>query len=536
MAETPPPASPQMTSHGDLPAWRVADLPEPLPFNVRNLFRTIGPGAILLATSIGAGELLAGPANGVKFGLSIFWIATVAIVLQTLFNLEGIRYTLYTGEPILTGIMRLKPGSKFWGGLFSLLTVVQLGVPALAALCGPVVFSILWGRLVGPDDTGMVLILSYAVMALAVVLLSFGGTIELMLERLSWGMIIYIFTFLIIANLVFVPAAHWQATLAGFVPIHTMFNVITGQISVGSLISAAKVNDMLDDLLLLGTLAATAGAGGIGNLTISNWFRDKGMGMGQLVGSIGTVVGSEQHTVAPTGVVFPITTENMRRWRTWWTYAKADQIWLWGLGCFVGIYLNVNLATMLIPPGTNLSGPNAANYLPQTMSHLWSGFWYLALFNAFWILFSTHLGNTDVMVRTVTDIWWVASPKVREKAGGQISRLYYTILVLVTIWSCFAILSGEAMAMFKFLGFIANLVLSISAVQILIVNRTLLPKELRPSLLRQGMLVACALFYGVFFVLMGYNEIRKLVTPPTPPKSVAPVEQPMPAANSNRRT
>lgn len=503
------------TSAGDLPDWTVADLPEPLPFNIVNLFKTIGPGAILLATSIGAGELLAGPANGVKYGLSVFWIATVAIILQTLFNLEGIRYTLYTGEPILTGIMRLRPGSKFWGGIYSLLTIVQLGVPALAALCGPVVFACLLGRLAGDTDRGLVLVFSYAVMALAVLLLSFGGTIERMLEHLSWGMIVYIFTFLIITNLMFVPASHWRETLAGFFPVQTVGQLVTGQITFKSLMPEVKFND----LLLLGTLAATAGAGGIGNLTISNWFRDKGMGMGKLVGSIGTAVGVEQHTVAPTGVVFPITPENMRRWKTWWTYAKADQIWLWGLGCFIGIFLNVNLATWLIPPGGNMDGSNAAMHQVQTMSKYWPGFWYLALLNAFWILFSTHLGNTDVMVRTVTDMWWVASPQVRRHSKGQISRLYYTILILVTAWSCFAILSGEAMALFKFLGFIANLVLAVSALQILIVNTTLLPRELRPSWFRRAALIGCVVFYGVFFVLMATGEIQKLM--PAKPAATA---------------
>lgn len=491
---------------GDLPPWTVADLPEPLPFNVGNLFKTIGPGAILLATSIGAGELLAGPVNGVKYGLSIFWIATVAIILQTLFNLEGIRYTLYTGEPILTGIMRLRPGSKFWGALYSFLTIVQLGVPALAALCGPVVFALLFGRLTGQSDQPMVLGMAYLVMALAVLLLSFGGTIELMLEKLSWAMIVYIFTFLIVTNVLFVPFSHWKAVFFGFVPIPTALELITGQTRWSSLVPDVR----FDDLLLLGTLAATAGAGGIGNLTISNWFRDKGMGMGALVGSIGTAVGAEQHTVAPTGVVFPITSENLRRWRIWWTYAKADQIWLWGLGCFIGIFLNVNLATVLIPPGANMDGPNAATIQVQAMTQYWSGFWWLALLNAFWILFSTHLGNTDVMVRVATDIWWVASPKIRERAKGKISRVYYTILTGVTIWSCVAILSGEAMALFKFLGFIANLVLAISTIQILIVNTTLLPKELRPSLLRRGAMVLCALFYITFFVLMATGEIRKL--------------------------
>ena len=36
---------------------------------------------------------------------------------------------------------------------------------------------------------------------------------------------------------------------------------------------------------------------------------------------------------------------NLARWREWMRYVNADQIWVWGLFCFFGMYLNVNLAT-----------------------------------------------------------------------------------------------------------------------------------------------------------------------------------------------
>ena len=86
---------------GRLPDWEQDDLLEPLPFSLRNAFRTIGPGAILLAGSIGGGEWLVEPAAAVKHGVGLMWIATVGIGLQILFNLEAIRYTLYTGDPII---------------------------------------------------------------------------------------------------------------------------------------------------------------------------------------------------------------------------------------------------------------------------------------------------------------------------------------------------------------------------------------------------------------------------------------------------
>src|SRR5690242_236853 len=99
---------------GEMDYWSVDELPAPPPFGFRNLLKVIGPGAIMAATSIGGGEWLVGPAAAVKYSSSIFLIATVAIFLQVIFNLEAIRYTLYTGEPIYGGIMRLKPGPKFW--------------------------------------------------------------------------------------------------------------------------------------------------------------------------------------------------------------------------------------------------------------------------------------------------------------------------------------------------------------------------------------------------------------------------------------
>ena len=177
-----------------LPDWGIDDLPEPPPFSVRNMFRIIGPGAILLAASIGGGEWLIGPSLAVKHGLNLMWIATLGIVLQLMFNLEAIRYTLYTGEPILSGIMRLRPGAKFWATIYVTLTIAQLGMPALAKGSATVLFALFFHRAPdsGPDDQALVLYITYGVIGLAVLMLMFGGTIERMLEWASWGMIAFI--------------------------------------------------------------------------------------------------------------------------------------------------------------------------------------------------------------------------------------------------------------------------------------------------------------------------------------------------------
>ena len=141
-------------SHGALPAWNVAELGRRRLSSFRNPIKVIGPGAIMAATSIGGGEWLVGPAVAVKYCSQIFLIATAAIALQVIFNLEAIRYTLYTGEPILAGIMRLSPGPRVWAGGYSVLGFFQLGWPALAGSAAATLLGAWIGRMPGAADQG----------------------------------------------------------------------------------------------------------------------------------------------------------------------------------------------------------------------------------------------------------------------------------------------------------------------------------------------------------------------------------------------
>ena len=340
--------------HGELPRWDVAELPAPPPFGLRNLMTVIGPGAIMAATSIGGGEWLVGPAAAVKYSSSIFLIATVAIVLQVIFNLEAIRYTLYTGEPIYGGIMRLKPGPKFWAGFYSLLGFFQLGWPALAGSAAATLFGAWMGRMPGAPDQATQAWIATGLIVAVVLILSFGGTIERMLEYFAWTMLAVVFLFLLAINVAFVPLSHWWQTFTGFFS----FSGLPQPIDWG----------------LIGALAATAGSGGIGNLTVTNWMRDKGFGMGSKVGAIPSAVGGHAIKLSHVGTVFPTTEANLARWREWMRYVHADQIWVWGLFCFVGMFLNVNLATAIIPHGTDLQGLAAgayqAEYLEQDLAGL----------------------------------------------------------------------------------------------------------------------------------------------------------------------
>jgi hypothetical protein len=471
--------------HGELPPWEVSDLPAPPPFGFRNALKVIGPGAVMAATSIGGGEWLVGPAAAVKYSSQIFLIATVAIVLQVIFNLEAIRYTLYTGEPICAGIMRLKPGPRFWAGFYSVLGFFQLGWPALAGSASAALLGAWIGRMPGAEEQPVLAWVATGLMMAVVLILSFGGTIERMLEYFAWTMLAVVFLFLIFVNVAFVPFAHWAHTFLGFFTFSGLPHPI--------------------DWGLIAALAATAGSGGIGNLTITNWIRDKGFGMGSKVGAIPSAVGGHEIQLSHVGTVFEATPENLARWRQWLAYVHADQIWVWGLFCFVGMYLNVNLATAIIPHGTNLQGLAAGAYQAEYLAHIWKGFWFLTLFNGFWILFKTQLGNTDVLVRTVTDAVWMADPRMRRGKRG-VRAIYYGILVAFSIWGVLMVRSASPFQLFKVLANMAGLVLAIAGLQIFLVNRRFLPRAIRPAPWREAALLACSAFYA-FFSWFGIQDV-----------------------------
>jgi hypothetical protein len=366
----------------------------------------------------------------------------------------------------------------------------QLGWPALAGSAAATLFGAWMGRMPGAPDQPTQAGIATALILAVVLILSFGGTIERMLERFAWIMLGVVFLFLIAVNVAFVPLAHWWRTFLGF----WSFTGLPHPIDWG----------------LIGALAATAGSGGLGNLTLTNWVRDKGFGMGALVGAIPSAVGGHAIQLSHVGKVFPAAGDNLVRWREWLRYVHADQIWVWALFCFLGMFLNVNLATALIPHGTDLQGLAAGAYQAEYLRHIWAPLWALTLFNGFWILFKTQLGNTDILVRTITDAVWMSSRSVRDKKKG-IRVLYYGILAIFSVWGVLAVRSASPFQLFKVLANMAGIVLAIAAVQILLVNRRFLPRVLRPAPWREAALLLCSAFYTFFAWFVVRDVVRSLL-------------------------
>ena len=150
------PISPTKIAGGALPPWEVVELPAPPKFSWRNIIRTIGPGAILLGTSIGSSEWLLGPAVTARYGGFLLWLVPVSIVLQAIINTESIRYTMYTGEPIYTGFMRTAPGYQFWSFFYITLAFLQLSWPGWVSAAATALTALYIGAVPGPEHANLI--------------------------------------------------------------------------------------------------------------------------------------------------------------------------------------------------------------------------------------------------------------------------------------------------------------------------------------------------------------------------------------------
>ena len=485
---TPVPTAPEARS--GLEPWTRAELPvAPSPKGLGWL-GVVGPGVIVLGASIGSGEFLLGPAVFLRHGLSLLWVTTVAVFLQTVFNTELMRYTVATGEPIYTGFMRTRPSSTGWGWLYATLHVLQIGWPAFAANAAGAIFFLGTKRLAGPNDSGMVYLIGVGTFLACVAVLSFGKRIEHTLEVLNWILVGCILTGFLVLALMFVNAGTWAEAVVGLVG----FDLPNGTFTF-----------MPDGVnyFLLGALVAYSGAGGVSNITLSNWARDKGYGMGTRVGYISGAVGGEQMHLMHTGFMFDVDQEGRRRWKGWWRIVRADQWGVFFIGAILGMLLPALLYTTFLPRGTDIRGLGISAALASAIGErsgpVLAG---TIAFLGAWILFKTQLDTMEGMVRAITDLLWTGSRRARAWRGGDVRAIYYVVLGAVAVWGIIALRLAQPIVLLQIGANIAGVIFVISSVHLLYVNTHLLQVEIRPPIWRRIALILMAIFYGTFVVLL----------------------------------
>ncbi|MBI5630441.1 MAG: Nramp family divalent metal transporter [Elusimicrobia bacterium] len=463
---------------GQMPAWGVEDIPPP-PRGAKGVLSWLGPGVVAMGIAIGTGEWLLGPMLTVKYRGGILWVGLVAVALQLVLNLQCLRYTIATGEPIFTGFMRCRPGPRFWA-LFYI--VIELGSiwPSMAATCATALAPLILGRMPTEADRGFVLFLAHAIVMVCVLALAFGGKVYLMMEKAMAFMVLWILGYLIFVDAFYADASSWGAVGKGFLNF--------GHIPAGA------------DWLMLAAFANYAGLGGLGNATISNYARDKGWGMGAAVGAIPALVGGKGVQLSHLGKTFPLSQENLSRWRGWWRQAWRDQ-GLWAVGCLGGIALPAILSLQFVSPQT-AAGPwaVAAQQAEGVARQAGPLFWQLTLLCGFWILFSTQLGAVEIYPRRWTDLLWSGFPSLREKPPEAVKYVYYSIVALYALWANIALHLAKPLSMVIFAANAESMITVWLSMHVLWVTCRYLPEPLRPRLWERAGLVACSLFYATLAV------------------------------------
>lgn len=451
--------------------------------------RVVGPGVIILGLSIGSGEFLLGPAVFVRYGLSLLWVTAVAIALQAIFNLEVMRYTLATGEPVFTGFMRTRPSSVLWAIVYATFYLLQFGWPAFAGTAAGAMFFLATGALPAPDDASTIYYIGVAIFIACVAVLSVGKRIVRTLEVLNWVLVVTTLGGLLILTVLFVPAGTWLRGAAGFIGFDTM----TGRFDFFP--EAA-------DLVLIAALVAYSGAGGVANLVLSNWARDKGYGMGERAGYIPAAVGGERVDLASTGFTFAGDADAMRRWRGWWRVVTVDQLGVFGLGALLGMLLPALLYATFLPVGTDIQGLGISAALASGMvADAGAITGVMVAFLAAWILFKTQLDNFEGMVRAITDILWTGNRRVRTWRGGDVRAVYYSLMIVLATWGIIAMRLAQPIVLLKVGANVAGAIFVVASLHLLYINTRLLPEHVRPPFWRRVALVTMSLFYAFFVAL-----------------------------------
>jgi threonine/homoserine/homoserine lactone efflux protein len=96
---------------------------------------------------------------------------------------------------------------------------------------------------------------------------------------------------------------------------------------------------------------------------------------------------------------------------------------------------------------------------------------------------------------------WSGSARLRGRRGVDVRRVYYSILAVFVAWGCIALNLAQPLTLVVIGANVAGVNFVFLSIHTLVVNRKVLPRELRPPVWREVMVALCALFFGGFAVV-----------------------------------
>jgi len=270
----------------------------------------------------------------------------------------------------------------------------------------------------------------------------------------------------------------------------------------------------LDISVFLGAVVF-AGAGGLLNLCISLWYRDKQAGMGKYLGRITNPITGKLEAVSASGYAFKINRKNLQNWQRWLLYLKIDQgIIFWFLGLITLFLLSLNAYAVLVPRGLVPEGLNIAVVQANIFGDKLGLFGYrLFLLMTFLMLFSVMWTVIDAFARIVSDIIYVNSRlgpfrRVFSRAKNlPISYLYYGLVIGLVVVSALLLPFRQPFTFLVISSVLGGLVMAVYTPLIFFISNFRLPKELKPGLITNIFLIFGSLFYIFFSIWLIWEKI-----------------------------
>lgn len=455
-----------------LPPVTYRDLPEPA-----SLRRIIGPGVVLAAGGIGSGEFVLWPYVSQQTGLGFLWAAVLGCLLMFYIATECCRYTMATGETIITGFTRLwKP---WWIGFIILALLPNLWPGYATGTATLVTFA---------TGGGPVIPLTLLFLLAIVLSLTLSPVVYRMMENVMTARMAITLIFLLVAVVVsaVIKEGAWVDFVVGFgevgqIPQEIPFSVLAGAV-------------------------AFAGAGGTGVLMASNYCRDKNLAMGAHIPRIVSPITGSEEAGSNVGHFFPATEENMRRWRRWWKAENLDQF-ITFFGFTIAAICVMSVLAYATAFGEDVG--EGFDFLKAVGGQLGSliGQWFTIFFYlaGALALFATNLAVWDQISRITADA--IKANWLRENRFWTESRIYFATLVALFAFSAIVLASGlqQPLILITITAVLSGVTSFVYCALIVQLNRFMLPKQVRMGGVRFAVMSFAVVFYGFFFVITVLN-------------------------------
>jgi len=466
-------ASPLGNRDQRLPIREVRELPQP----PRNYWRLVGPGIVAGGVGLSSGEFILWPYIASQVGLVLLWGAFIGVITQFFINMEVERYTLATGETVLTGFNRFW---RHWGLVFAIMGYFANLWPGWA-ISSATLTTYLFGGNATTIAVVTLLIIGFA--------LTLAPVVYVALERLIFVKVAAVLLLVVLAVVFAIRPESWRALPSGFTHIGTL----PPQIGIALVFSAI----------------AFAGSGGAQNLCQSNWIRDKGFGMGQYVPRlVSPVTGApEAKDDTTTSYIFETTPANMTRWRSWWRFANVEQVFSFVLVTIITIGLTSLLAHSTLFGQPDL--PNNVSFLRIEAQRLqdvvgpWFGVLFLAI-GAF-SLFGSAMGIIDFTSRLAADIL-----KTTYVPAASESRIYFWLVWGMVALGCTILLVGvsQPLTLLVISASTGGTMMFLYSFLLIPLNRRMLPPAIRITPFRTATMIWSTLMFGSLAALTIYTQVQ----------------------------